>query len=80
MPVFYNRFQGRNDLFAYAKDHNIPLPVTTSAPWSMDGNLMHISYEAGVLEDPKVRYVIGWNIGSNKQKSVVPERHIPLFR
>ncbi|XP_030853375.1 argininosuccinate synthase [Strongylocentrotus purpuratus] len=53
MPEFYNRFQGRKDLFEYAAAHDIPLPVTTSAPWSMDGNLMHISYEAGVLEDPK---------------------------
>ncbi|PIK62043.1 Argininosuccinate synthase [Apostichopus japonicus] len=54
MPEFYNRFHGRKDLFEYAKLNNIPLPVTTSAPWSMDGNLMHISYEAGILEDPKV--------------------------
>ncbi|XP_071510847.1 argininosuccinate synthase-like [Diadema antillarum] len=53
MPEFYNRFLGRTDLFEYAKTNNIPLPVTLSSPWSMDGNLMHISYEAGVLEDPK---------------------------
>lgn len=53
MPEFYNRFHGRTDLFAYAKLNDIPIPVTKSAPWSMDGNLMHISYEAGILEDPK---------------------------
>lgn len=53
MPEFYNRFHGRTDLFEYAKMNNISLPVTPSAPWSMDGNLMHISYEAGILEDPK---------------------------
>ena len=60
MPEFYNRFQGRKDLFEYAAAHDIPLPVTTSAPWSMDGNLMHISYEAGVLEDPKVSDLISF--------------------
>ncbi|XP_059150983.1 argininosuccinate synthase-like isoform X4 [Physella acuta] len=51
-PEFYNRFKGRTDLFEYAKHHGIPLPVTLKSPWSMDANLMHISYESGVLEDP----------------------------
>ncbi|XP_049567382.1 argininosuccinate synthase isoform X1 [Orcinus orca] len=53
MPEFYNRFQGRNDLMEYAKRHGIPVPVTPKNPWSMDENLMHISYEAGILENPK---------------------------
>lgn len=52
LPEFYNRFQGRADLFKYAQEHGIDLPVTPKAPWSMDANLMHISYESGVLEDP----------------------------
>ncbi|KAL8567058.1 Adenylosuccinate synthetase [Nucella lapillus] len=52
LPEFYERFPGRNDLFEYAKKHGIPLPVTPKSPWSMDANLMHISYESGVLEDP----------------------------
>ncbi|PAA85573.1 hypothetical protein BOX15_Mlig018132g2 [Macrostomum lignano] len=54
LPEFYERFAGRQALFEYAKAHNIPLPVTPKSPWSMDGNLMHISYESGILEDPKV--------------------------
>ncbi|XP_009701789.1 PREDICTED: argininosuccinate synthase, partial [Cariama cristata] len=33
--------------------HGIPVPVTPQTPWSMDENLMHISYEAGILENPK---------------------------
>ncbi len=45
-------FTGRNDLFAYAARHGIELPVTKSKPYSMDANLMHISYEGGILEDP----------------------------
>ncbi|XP_065932381.1 argininosuccinate synthase isoform X2 [Magallana gigas] len=52
LPEFYKRFQGRTDLFKYAQEHGIDLPVTPKAPWSMDANLMHISYESGVLEDP----------------------------
>jgi argininosuccinate synthase len=46
------KFQGRADLLAYAKRHNIPVPVTASKPYSSDANLLHISYEGGVLEDP----------------------------
>lgn len=53
MPEFYNRFRGRTDLMEYAKKHGIPVPVTPKSPWSMDENLMHISYEAGILENPK---------------------------
>ncbi|KAJ8300695.1 hypothetical protein KUTeg_022214, partial [Tegillarca granosa] len=45
LPEFYNRFKGRKDLFDYAEKNGIPLPVTPKAPWSMDGNLMHISPE-----------------------------------
>jgi len=45
-------FQGRADLVAYAKKHKIPVPVTASKPYSSDANLLHISYEGGILEDP----------------------------
>lgn len=53
IPEFYNRFRGRKDLMDYAQNHGIPVPVTPKAPWSMDANLMHISYESGILENPK---------------------------
>jgi argininosuccinate synthase len=46
-------FQGRSDMIRYARDKGIPVPATQEKPYSMDENLMHISYEAGVLEDPK---------------------------
>ena len=45
-------FSGRSELFAYAEKHGIPLPVTKDKPYSIDANIMHISYEGGVLEDP----------------------------
>ncbi len=45
-------FRGRNDLIEYAKAHGIPVPVTKEKPYSSDANLLHISYEGGILEDP----------------------------
>jgi len=45
-------FKGRADLMAYAKEHGIPVTATAAKPYSMDANLMHISYEGGILEDP----------------------------
>lgn len=39
-------------MIQYAKENGIPVSATTKAPWSMDANLMHISYESGILEDP----------------------------
>lgn len=53
MPEFYKRFKGRQDLFEYATEHGIPVPVTPKAPWSIDANMMHVSYESGILENPK---------------------------
>ncbi|KAF2093091.1 argininosuccinate synthase [Rhizodiscina lignyota] len=51
-PEFYNRFKGRQDLLDYAAQQGIPVTSTKSKPWSMDENLAHCSYEAGILEDP----------------------------
>jgi argininosuccinate synthase len=45
-------FKGRTDLMAYAKEHNIPITATQEKPYSTDRNLMHVSYEGGILEDP----------------------------
>ncbi len=44
--------KGREDLFAYAEKHRIPVTATKSKPFSTDRNLLHISYEGGILEDP----------------------------
>lgn len=52
IPAFYNRFAGRQALLAYAAQNSIPVAQTTAKPWSTDENLFHISYEAGILEDP----------------------------
>ncbi|KEZ46429.1 hypothetical protein SAPIO_CDS0754 [Scedosporium apiospermum] len=50
MPEFYNRFAGRADLLKFAAEQNIPVSSTPKAPWSMDDNIIHCSYEAGILE------------------------------
>ncbi len=44
--------KGRSDLVAYAKQHDIALDFAPRPAYSMDANLMHVSYEGGVLEDP----------------------------
>ena len=44
----------RQDLIDYSREHRIPITVTKAKPYSMDANLLHISYEGGVLEDPWV--------------------------
>jgi len=44
-------FKGREDLMEYARTRNIPIPVTKAKPYSSDRNLLHISFEGGILED-----------------------------
>ncbi|MFA5263788.1 MAG: argininosuccinate synthase [Opitutaceae bacterium] len=45
-------FPGRAEMIAYCKAHKIPVEASLKKPYSMDRNLLHISYEAGILEDP----------------------------
>ena len=45
-------FGGRTDLIAYAESYGIPVTATVDKPYSTDRNLMHVSYEGGILEDP----------------------------
>jgi len=49
---FLGQFKGRDDLMDYAKKNGIPITQTHKKPYSEDDNLMHISHEAGILEDP----------------------------
>lgn len=50
---FLDKFKGRTDLLNFAKENGIAVSATLKAPYSIDANLMHSSYEAGCLEDPK---------------------------
>ncbi len=45
-------YTGRAQLIEYTKQHNIPIEATADKPYSVDRNLLHTSYEGGVLEDP----------------------------
>ena len=45
-------FTGRMDLVEYARKNGIPVSTTAAKPYSMDRNLLHISFEGGVLENP----------------------------
>ena len=54
-PKFLAQFEGRGDLLDYAKEWKIPVNATAAKPYSEDDNLMHISHEAGILEDPLLR-------------------------
>lgn len=49
---FRNDFPGRAEMIAYCEEKKIPVQASAKKPYSMDRNLLHISYEAGILEDP----------------------------
>ena len=49
---FRKTFPGRQPMIEYCQEHNINVEASASKPYSMDRNLWHISYEAGILEDP----------------------------
>jgi len=44
--------KSRSELIAFAQKHGIPVPVTRAKPYSCDRNMLHVSYEGGILEDP----------------------------
>lgn len=52
MEVFRKAFPGRSEMIEYCRKHSIDVEASASKPYSMDRNLLHISYEAGILEDP----------------------------
>ncbi|MEM8868330.1 MAG: argininosuccinate synthase [Verrucomicrobiota bacterium] len=52
MDVFRDSFPGRAEMIDYCREQGINVEASASKPYSMDRNLLHISYEAGILEDP----------------------------
>jgi argininosuccinate synthase len=57
MENFRQRFPGRTEMIAYCNEKNIPVKASVSKPYSSDENCLHISYEAGKLEDLNVNGV-----------------------
>src|SRR5204862_1767459 len=51
-PSFRDEFPGRAEMIAYCEEKRIPVQASAKKPYSMDRNLLHISFEAGILEDP----------------------------
>lgn len=49
---FREKFPGRTEMINYCREHNINVEASAKKPYSMDRNMLHISYEAGILEDP----------------------------
>jgi argininosuccinate synthase len=56
MQEFLDEFKGRTDMLNYAEAKKIPVKASLKKPYSEDDNLMHISHEAGILEDPKFKF------------------------
>ena len=52
IDAYRNQFPGRAEMIAYCAQHRINVQASAKKPYSMDRNLLHISYEAGILEDP----------------------------
>jgi argininosuccinate synthase len=52
-PEFLAEFEGRKDMIDYADKHGIEIKASVDKPYSEDANLIHISHESGILEDPK---------------------------
>ncbi|KPK02511.1 MAG: argininosuccinate synthase [Gemmatimonas sp. SG8_28] len=66
---FLVRFKGRSELIEFSREHGIDVTATAEKPFSEDDNLLHISHEAGVLEDPE--HVAGEDVYS---RTTPPER------
>jgi len=72
MDEFLTRFEGRADMLNYADQYGIPVSATRKKPYSEDDNMLHISHEAGVLEDPNAAAdedVYSRTNGTDKQPS-----------
>lgn len=54
-PEFLATFKGRTDLINFAQEYGIEVTASKKRPYSEDENLLHISHEAGILEDPALR-------------------------
>ena len=52
MEEFRTKFPGRTEMINYCREHGINVEASAKKPYSMDRNMLHISYEAGILEDP----------------------------
>ena len=71
---FRQRFPGRTDMIAYCSEKKIPVKASVSKPYSSDENCLHISYEAGKLEDLSVNGVELVEFGMTVSPQQAPDR------
>ena len=74
IPAFRERFPGRTELIAYCQERQIPIKATASKPYSSDENCLHISYEAGALEDLTVNGVELVDFGMTVSPQAAPDQ------
>ncbi|MFM8175120.1 MAG: argininosuccinate synthase, partial [Pirellulaceae bacterium] len=72
-PEFRKQFPGRTELIAFCEAKGIPVKATSKKPYSSDENVLHISYEAGVLEDLQVCGVESVDFGMTVSPQQAPE-------
>jgi argininosuccinate synthase len=71
---FRDKFPGRSDMIAYCQQKHIPVKASVSKPYSSDENCLHISYEAGKLEDLKVNGVELVDFGMTVSPQQAPDK------
>ena len=74
MEKFRNTFPGRTELIAYCDEKNIPVKASTEKPYSSDENCLHISYEAGQLEELDVNGVELVDFGMGVSPAQAPDK------
>jgi argininosuccinate synthase len=73
-PEFRATFPGRTEMIAYCEKHNIPVKATVKKPYSSDENVLHISYESGVLEHLDVCGVESIDFGMTVSPQDAPDK------
>ncbi len=74
MKKFRDAFPGRTELLAYCAEKNIPVKASTAKPYSSDENCLHISYEAGKLEELDVNGVETVDFGMGVSPAEAPDK------
>ncbi|MCH8044735.1 MAG: argininosuccinate synthase [Planctomycetes bacterium] len=74
IEAFREKFPGRTEMIAYCEENNIPVSVSAAKPYSSDENCLHISYEAGALEDLQVNGVETVDFGMTVSPQEAPDK------
>ena len=74
MAEFRNQFPGRSEMIAYCQSKGIPVKASVAKPYSSDENCLHISYEAGKLEDMSVNGVELVDFGMTVSPQQAPDK------